>query len=603
MFWKAVKVKSKRYGSNLLNWLFEPSAAVPEKRRLRIMLISVYLFFLTFSALNGTILLQASGNPEWIILRTMSVLFAIGYIISRTRYFSIALVLGIAIPALYPAFVNFVVGDQSNLFGTLIWMVMPLTIASLVLSPRSIIIVIISYFAYAILLLILADAPVDAVVPTIAFFSIIAFFLGTNAALFRRDQVNIEKESNERILAEDALRESEEFSTTLLKNAAHPILVLNPDWSVEYANPAFEKITGYSAEEMIGTKPPFPYWTQGKPETSEEPHNPEKHFKEVLERGIRVVEREFIHKSGTPFWVQVTTIPIMAGGNLRYFLSNWMDITGRKMAEKEREELLGTLRGKSAELERIIYIASHDLRSPMVNIQGFSRELEQYMKDIREIMQDDTVPSSIKDKLSVYLDEDIPDAIKFILAGTSKIDTLLMGLLRISRLGRTPLDIQKINMKEMINEVVNALEFNFVSADVKLEIGEMPDCYGDKMRVNQIFSNLVDNAVKYRDPERPAVIKVSGSAEDGQAVFCVEDNGVGVAENDQSKVFEIFQRLKPDAASGEGLGLTIVSRLVDRHAGKIWLESKVGQGSKFFVSLPSTSKLKEDERELCWQKK
>ena len=183
------------------------------------------------------------------------------------------------------------------------------------------------------------------------------------------------------------------------------------------------------------------------------------------------------------------------------------------------------------------------------------------------------------------LEQDIPEALEYIQAGVTKIDTLLAGFLRYSRLGRAALKIERLSMKPMIQGITQAMEFQIKSAGARIETGTLPDAMGDSTLMTQVFSNLIENAVKYLSPDRPGVISISGERDGERVVFAVRDNGIGIPREHQSKVFEIFHRLKPRETDGEGLGLTIAQRILERHGGRIWLESEPGSGSAFFVSL------------------
>jgi chemotaxis family two-component system sensor kinase Cph1 len=206
---------------------------------------------------------------------------------------------------------------------------------------------------------------------------------------------------------------------------------------------------------------------------------------------------------------------------------------------------------------------------------------------MKELLSSDILTAVDKIKIEKLLEDSIPQSLKFISSGTNKINMLINGLLQVSRTGTVSIEIEPIDMNTLAGDVVENMIFQARELGAAITVDQLPQCMADGPMANQVFSNLIGNALKYLDPDRKGQIKVTGKLQGNNCVYCVEDNGLGIPENCVEKVFEIFHRLNPsDAEGGEGLGLTIVTRILDRLHGSISLESKFGEGSKFYVTLP-----------------
>ena len=168
------------------------------------------------------------------------------------------------------------------------------------------------------------------------------------------------------------------------------------------------------------------------------------------------------------------------------------------------------------------------------------------------------------------------------------MSTLLEGLLQVSRFGIAQVNSESLDMDKALRVVLTSMEYQIKEKCIAVTVDSLPDCIGDKNMLERVFTNLISNAIKYSDPAQKGEIRISGRVEDGMSIYCVEDNGIGIAPHHQEKVFDIFHRIDPnDAVGGEGLGLTIVTRILDRLGGRIWLESELNTGSKFIFALPT----------------
>ncbi|OHB56195.1 MAG: hypothetical protein A2Y07_01085 [Planctomycetes bacterium GWF2_50_10] len=261
------------------------------------------------------------------------------------------------------------------------------------------------------------------------------------------------------------------------------------------------------------------------------------------------------------------------------------DITERKKGQEMQDKLTRELKSKNEELETILYIASHDLRSALVNIQGFSFELSDSLKMITA----DCLGLEPQSKAAIELRSNIPESLNFIIGSVSKIDSILNGLLRLSRLGRQRISLQNLDMDQLMSHVLKSLEYKIREVDASIEIAPLPWCRGDHSLLDQVFSNIIDNAVKYRSPSRRLIINIEGRIENEHCVYSIADNGQGIKPEFVEKIFEAFHRLDPGQSAGEGLGLSIVRRIVQLHQGKVWVKAIPNEGSTFYVSLPKAN--------------
>jgi len=283
------------------------------------------------------------------------------------------------------------------------------------------------------------------------------------------------------------------------------------------------------------------------------------------------------HKDGHWVWIldQGKVVSRTEDGQPLWIFGTCQDISQRKQFDEVISGMNEQLKTKNKELEQILFVASHDLRAPLVNVAGFSQELSE------------TLQGAIERGLDPEIAEDMSQSVTFIRKSADKMDTLLTGLLKLSRLGRAALTITTLPMAALIERVIAENEYQIRTVGATLRISPLPDCIGDTVAMNQVLTNLLNNALKYHDPSRPPVIQISGKNENGRSVYCIADNGIGIAPIHQERIFEVFHRLDPHNPDGEGLGLAIVRQNLGRMGGSVWLESTPGTGSQFYIAMPA----------------
>lgn len=254
------------------------------------------------------------------------------------------------------------------------------------------------------------------------------------------------------------------------------------------------------------------------------------------------------------------------------------------------KERTSELQRANEEIQRFAYIVSHDLRSPLVNVLGFTAELEETNKTLGEIIDkaETEAPQIVTDAMR-QARKDLPEAIGFIRSSTQKMDRLINAILKLSREGRRTLTPELLPMDRILADIAASLQHRATDAGATIRIeAPLPNLVGDRLAIEQIFSNLLDNAVKYLDPERPGRIVVRGHIDRHRIIYEIEDNGRGIDARDHERVFDLFRRSGVQNQPGEGIGLAHVRALAHRLGATIDLHSTLGQGTTFRLGFPET---------------
>jgi signal transduction histidine kinase len=297
--------------------------------------------------------------------------------------------------------------------------------------------------------------------------------------------------------------------------------------------------------------------------------------------------------------VSALAIMLIVGGSvwtvLRYtrqLVDAELEVSTLNVGLEERvSERTADLGRANEEIQRFAYIVTHDLRAPLVNIMGFTSELETGLAAVEAYIVNATEDSDqtpvVKDA-RIAVSEDMPEAIGFIRSSTAKMDGLINAILRLSREGRRALKPEKIDLDELLRAASANIQHQTVEAGGEIEIkAHVPALYSDRLALEQVFGNLLDNAVKYRHADRALSIGVRARMERGRRVLIdVEDNGRGIADQDHERIFDLFRRSGPQDQRGEGIGLAHVRVIVRNLGGEITVKSKLGQGTTFTISLP-----------------
>jgi PAS domain S-box-containing protein len=270
-------------------------------------------------------------------------------------------------------------------------------------------------------------------------------------------------------------------------------------------------------------------------------------------------------------------------------------VRARIALEQANRDLESTVAARTAalqsaneEIKRFAYIVSHDLRAPLVNIMGFTSELEAARPFIADFHARavQAAPDLAGGEMQHLVERDLDEAIGFIRASTAKMDRLINAILTLSRAERRILAPEAVDMTALLTAFGDSLAHQFAEREATYRVDPLPEVTADRLALEQVFSNLVENAVKYLRTDRPGRVTVTGSESADEVSYTVADNGRGIERKDFGRIFELFRRAGVQDRPGEGIGLAHVQALVRKLGGRISVDSTPGEGSAFTVTLP-----------------
>ncbi len=390
-------------------------------------------------------------------------------------------------------------------------------------------------------------------------------------AELNNSNIQLSLEIDERKQAEQKIERLRIEKELLLNSAGEGIFGLDSDGNHTFVNPVAAEMLGYAIEELLN-KHSHAMCHHTKADGSPYPEDECPIYKAFKDGSVHHVRDEvFWRKDHSSFPVAYTSTPIKEDGKLVGAVVTFRDITERKRAEEKLTHAMVELARSNAELEQFAYIASHDLQEPLRMVSSFVQLLEKRYKG--------------------KLDQDADDFINYAVDGANRMQRLITDLLAYSRVGSRGKQFKPVSSEVALDRALSNLQVIIKQSGAVVTRDPLPVVMGDDIQLGQLFQNLIGNAIKFCGDRAP-YIHISADQQEGEWVFSICDNGIGIEPEYLGRIFLIFQRLHDRKKyPGTGIGLAICKKVVERHGGGIWADSKSGGGSTFYFTIPAQSEL------------
>lgn len=372
--------------------------------------------------------------------------------------------------------------------------------------------------------------------------------------------IEISRDITEHKRAEEKLRKSEEKYRSLVESTEDSVYLVDRDCRYLFVNEQHLSRLGMPVDKIIGK-------TYGELHSEEETKEFAGILEEVFENG-KSVQQEHRSRRDNRYILRTLSPVKDSEGRVTAVTVVSKDISDRKRAEEEREQLLKELEAKNTELERFTYTVSHDLRSPLITIQGFS-----------DMVQTDLERNEV---------EKAANDLKYVDNAAVKMDKLLKDTLQLSRAGRVTNPPEDVPFGAIVQDALEQTAGEIRAKNIEVSVAEdFPTVHVDRMRMTEVLVNLITNSINYRGEQPHPKIEIGHRIENGERVFFVQDNGIGIDPGQHEKVFELFYQVDSGGKKGTGAGLAIVKRIIEVHNSRIGIESEKGKGCTICFTIPA----------------
>ncbi|MGE5431697.1 MAG: PAS domain S-box protein [Syntrophomonadaceae bacterium] len=373
--------------------------------------------------------------------------------------------------------------------------------------------------------------------------------------------IAVDQDITDLMRVERELKISEEKFRTIAETMPLIVWTAEPDGKFDYLNQRSLEFTGASFEDVMG----FGWHKFLHPESAG--CTLEK-WKESIETGNILEDTSLLRRyDGQYRWFLSRSVPLRdCKGNIIKWFGTATEIHEQKETEKKLQEALKKLERSNQDLEQFAYVASHDLKEPLRMVKNYMQLLEKKYKG--------------------KLDESAQTYINFAVDGAARMNDLISDLLLYAKVSSKPKEFEMVDLNQTVEEVMKDLQLAIKESSAEVHYSDLPFVMADRLQIRQLFQNLMQNAIKFRNSENP-VIEIRSEKISGQWLIMVKDNGIGIDPQFKERIFVIFQRLhERDKYPGTGIGLAICKKIVEHHGGRIWVESEPGKGTAFYFAIP-----------------